>query len=245
MSEGEANTGSGALAPRRHPVARLIRTPWASLALVVALAGWFQNLPHDAGLREVAFPFRGVRCYFKQYTYILRQSAADGSTSLEIVDENQESWDRLAQLQQSRRDNLVVVSAWRSPIRRSIAYPVVMDYQYEEAWFGTPFPQPDADKVGDVFADYIGATGHPDLARRIRTGTTRWTNPIGYILNAGGLLLFGTFFWSLGWIFSIRAGRRRRQRQRGLCGACAYDLSATSATDMGKKCPECGETSPC
>ncbi len=64
--------------------------------------------------------------------------------------------------------------------------------------------------------------------------------PLGYVHNAGALLVLAALAWSLGWVPRLAAARiRERRRAAGLCPFCRYDMHGL-ATAM---CPECGKPS--
>lgn len=233
-------------ATRRSPGwRRFHRTPWASAVLCAAIVVWFESIPSNSELHDIVIPYHGIRDHFKQYTHILRSSHADGASSFEIIDEDQVSWDRLGQLQQDRPDDLVVMSVWNSKVRRSFAFPVMNDYEYAVSYFGTPFPPAEAIGARDLFVDHLTRTGNAGVAQRIKTGTTRWINPWGCVLNGLGVVLAGAFVSSLGWMSRSSLWRQGRRLRRGQCGTCAYDLSGTTSDTEGMAmCPECGTLNP-
>lgn len=225
-------------AARRH-----IQRPWVSVVLLIAMVVWVQALPYNAPITRIASRSRTTQHYWTM-TYYLRNKAPDGTTTFEEIDEDAVSWDRISLLQSTRPDDLMAFNM-KGPLNQGFAATTTFDLHFRTVWFGRAYSEADANAVLDVYIGKLEHSGDKETARRIRTGTTRWSNPAGYVNNVLGVVLLGSFVWSLGWVRNMGQWGRNRRIRRGLCASCSYDLSASvPQSDGTRKCPECGEVNP-
>lgn len=107
---------------------------------------------------------------------------------------------------------------------------------------GAPVPTEISAELQALTAKEYEKAGAPQSASDIRAGGSTRVRTIwfGHFLNfvtaACLICLPLSLRWVPGWLRNIPVSRRERQRAKGLCGSCLYDLRG----DMGGVCPECG-----
>lgn len=235
---------------------RILRHPAAAVVLLVMLGLSVWSLPSGIYDWTVVGMVRAGRVDWSTgrldihrmggiTAYIVREPAADGPTTLRLIDPRTESWSELAALTTRRPGDLVEFTIRAGEYKTGFYAPsrFVKFHEVETKELGNPssFTADELARARAMFVDWSSLLGraHDRYARErdYQAITPLWT---GRAHNLLALLALTGLVYSVWWnlLPSTRRARNRAKRlSRGLCPRCRYPLHGLAEN----QCPECGE----
>jgi hypothetical protein len=238
----------GVPVPRR-PTSRLgrltwrLRSPWAVVACALLLLG-LGSLGRESG----GWEDRRLRYRFSDYTVFAFRDGEGGS--IEIIDPDSESWDRLSRLISTRTVDVLRLDFREVYQVVCIPFPVAIKCErtVRSKFLGSehPWTAEERAQARVLLVRWLGEQ-HSERAESVRSGDYKSWEPVfwGMGLNLVVLLfMLALPAMVIGMPRYLRVNYAERRLRQGRCGLCRYDLRSTHTSFEGIRCPECGAVWP-
>jgi hypothetical protein len=237
-----------------------LHNPLVALLAAAALFISFHTLPlrgQDTYVdRLIGRPIQVEMSTGTNSVWLVRHTG-DPNVEFEVIDSNQQSWDRLGRLITERPADVLGCSYSVRIIQRGMWFPsnelakrdvIITSMMPDESM--NNFAPGELGRARKAYLAWLASpTGGnaPKEAALVADGDTleqRMVYP-AVLKNSGTVIAAILLLLSLrGMPEYLRVWRAGRRIKKGRCGVCKYDLSATPAINGEKQCPECGAMWP-